>query len=218
MLQRSPTFVFPVEWLSRAQDPHYNADMNLAHSDRETFTYPNKIMREIINRAVWGAIKASPDRFDALERAGFMIDRYGDTYDNLYVRFGGHYVDIGASARIASGEIKVQTKGVQGLTEKGLDFNDGTSLPADLIVLATGFQHDFRVDAARLVGKNVAEQMDDYWGLDAEGELRGHARFAGHDRLYYLGGDVRMARFFSTFVALQIQADVLGTPLRRYTD
>lgn len=36
--------------------------------------------------------------------------------------------------------------------------------------------------------------------------------------LYYHGGDVRMARFFSRFIALQIQAQVLGQPLKPYTD
>lgn len=36
--------------------------------------------------------------------------------------------------------------------------------------------------------------------------------------LYYHGGDVRMARFFSRFIALQVQAHVLGQPLKPYTD
>lgn len=36
--------------------------------------------------------------------------------------------------------------------------------------------------------------------------------------LYYHGGDVRMARFFSRFVALQIQADVLGRPMEPYLE
>lgn len=36
--------------------------------------------------------------------------------------------------------------------------------------------------------------------------------------IYYHGGDVRMARFFSQFIALQIQADVLGHPMQPYLD
>ncbi|KAK0261059.1 hypothetical protein B0A54_11760 [Friedmanniomyces endolithicus] len=218
MIQRGSTFVFPAEWLHRAEDVHYHPAMDPADADRESFTYPNKIMREIINRAVWTGIKRNPDRFDALERAGFKVDRYGDIYDNLYVRFGGHYVDIGASARIAGGEIKVNTQSVRGLTETGVVFEDGSKLAADLIVLCTGFDHDFRHDAAEIVGQDVANQMDDFWCVDAEGEVRGHAKFAGHPNLYYHGGDIRMGRFFSRFVALQIQAEVLGKPMRRYTD
>lgn len=179
MVQRNPTFVFPAEWLHGAEDLHYHANMAAEDADKESFTYPNKILREQINRAVWSGIKAFPDRFDALEKAGFKLDRYGDTYDHLYVRFGGHYVDIGASARIAKGEIKIKGEPVKHLTEDGLLFEDGTEIGADLIVLATGFDHVFRNDAARIIGKEAADQMDEFWGVDAEGELRGHAKPAG---------------------------------------
>lgn len=179
MVQRNPTFVFPAEWLHGAEDVHYREDTSSEEADKESFTYPNKILREMINRAVWSGIKAFPDRFDALERAGFKLDRYGDTYDNLYVRFGGHYVDIGASSRIAKGEIKVKGEPVRCLTEDGLLFEDGKEIGADLIVLATGFDHVFRRDAARIIGQEAADQMDEYWGVDAEGEIRGHARPAG---------------------------------------
>jgi hypothetical protein len=44
-----------------------------------------------------------PERFDALERAGFLVDRYGDLSYQLYHRRGGHYIDSGASAKIAAG-------------------------------------------------------------------------------------------------------------------
>ena len=75
MVQRNSTFVFPAEWLHRAEDVHYHSKMAAEDADKESFTYPNKILREMINRAVWGAIKANPDRFDALENAGFKLDR-----------------------------------------------------------------------------------------------------------------------------------------------
>ena len=64
---------------------------------------------------------------------------------------------------------KVNTKTVRSLEESGLSFQDGTELPADLIVLATGFDHDFRADVARVVGQEIADKMDDFWGVDAEG-------------------------------------------------
>lgn len=99
--------------------------------------------------------------------------------NNLYVRFGGHYVDIGASARIAKGEIKMKTSPVKQLTEDGLLFEDGSELGADLIVLCTGFDHDFRNDAARILGQDTADQIDEFYGMSEEGEIRGHARPAG---------------------------------------
>lgn len=179
MVQRGKTFVMPAEWLHAAEDVNYNLKGSTAAADREVFTYPNKIMRELTNSAVYTAVDANAKRFDALERAGFKVDRYGDIYSYLYIRFGGHYVDIGASQRIVNGEIKMESKAIKGLSEDCILLEDGSEIPADLVVTCTGFDHDFRVDAARIVGKEVAEQMDDYWGMDAEGEIRGLAKKAG---------------------------------------
>ncbi|TKX20531.1 pyridine nucleotide-disulfide oxidoreductase-like protein 5 [Elsinoe australis] len=215
MVQRGRTFVFPAEWLHAAQDKSYNMNMSAAEADRLGVTYPNKIMREMTNWNVFRAVDQSPERFDALERAGFKLERKGDIYDNLYCRFGGHYVDIGTSARIAKGEIKMKGEAVKGWTEDGLRFEDGSEVKADLVVLCTGFDHDFRKAAKSIIG-DVADQVDDYFGIDEEGEVRGAFKTAGHPALYYTGGDIRQCRFMTRFIALQIQAGVLGAPMRPY--
>jgi hypothetical protein len=46
-----------------------------------------------------------PERFDALEQVGFKVIRYGDIVYQLYEKFGGHYMDVGASAKIANGQV-----------------------------------------------------------------------------------------------------------------
>ena len=82
--------------------------------------------------------------------------------------------------------------------------------------LCTGFEHDFRKDAQQIVGHEIASQMDDFWGLDDEGEIKGYAKLAGHPHLFYFGGEARIARFYSRFVALQLQKIKLGQPLEPY--
>ena len=181
MVQRSTIFVFPSEWLWAAEDRNYHSGQDPAVADREEYTYPNKILREIVNSAVHTGISAHPERFDALEHAGFQLERFGDIYYNLYVRFGGHYVDIGASDRIARGEIKVTPRVAKALTGDGLLFEDGSEIGADVIVLCTGFDHDFRKAAASIVGPEIADQVDEFYGLSKEGEIRGHARPAGRE-------------------------------------
>jgi hypothetical protein len=47
-----------------------------------------------------------PERFDALERAGFRVERYGDLWKCLSHRLGGHYMDVGCSAKIAAGLVR----------------------------------------------------------------------------------------------------------------
>lgn len=158
----------------------YHEEMPTATADRLAFTYPNKVMREFTNRATYKLIDGSPGRFDALEKAGFKLDRKGDIYNNLYARFGGHYVDVGTSDRIAKGQIKMKSDSlVKEWTEEGLLFEDGSEIKADVIVLATGFNHDFREGAAQIVGEDIADAHDDYFGIDPEGEVRGAFKIAG---------------------------------------
>lgn len=47
------------------------------------------------------------ERFDALERAGFKLERFGDILYHVNERAGGHYMDIGTSAKIAAGLVSI---------------------------------------------------------------------------------------------------------------
>jgi cation diffusion facilitator CzcD-associated flavoprotein CzcO len=179
MVQRGPTFVMPMEWMHAAMDRDYHDQKPTTVADREQATFPNKITREIVNTVVHGLVRDNPERFDALERQGFKVNRFGDLYECLFERFGGHYIDHGGSARIASGEIKVKSAPVKSLSQDGLVCEDGTVIPADVIVVATGFNHDFRVDAGRLIGQKSANLMGEYGGLDSEGEMKAFARPGG---------------------------------------
>jgi hypothetical protein len=58
-------------------------------------------------------------------------------------------------------------------TEKGLLFGDGTELPADVIVFATGFVGNMRGEVRQLFGDRIADQVQDFWGIDEEGEIKG---------------------------------------------
>ncbi|KAL1615258.1 hypothetical protein SLS56_011882 [Neofusicoccum ribis] len=102
--------------------------------------------------------------------------------------------------------------------EDGLLFEDGTLLKADVIVFATGFVGDMRWLAGKLFGQTVFEQLDKFWGLDDEGELKGAFKPSGHPAFWYHGGALGQARYYARFIALQIKAKVLGTPLPVYKD
>jgi hypothetical protein len=72
-------------------------------------------------------IRNDPERFDALERAGFKLDRYGDLMYCMYERFGGHYMDVGASGKIARGQVS----GPPALLEKRLPSTGSISFAPD---------------------------------------------------------------------------------------
>ena len=207
----------------------YNLDIPTLDADLASAGRPNKISRDIVKIQYDNATEAESERFDALERAGFRVDRTTPLMDNIYMRYGGYYIDIGASAHIVRGEIKVKSGiPITNFTSNGLKFQDGNELKADVVVVATGQDHDYRNQVGYLIGKERASKLDKFWGLDEEGEVRNIMRPASKlhpardisrsDRrivpgLWMFGGTAPQARWWSRFVALSIQSDVLGKPL-----
>lgn len=58
-------------------------------------------------------------------------------------------------------------------TPDGLAFSDGTELKADVVVFATGFEGNMRRVIRELFGDDVASHIEDFWGVDDEGEIKG---------------------------------------------
>ena len=74
----------------------------------------------------------------------------------------------------SAAQIKVKSDAVPTTyTEDGLHFSDGSELKADVIVFSTGFSGDLRSEIRELFGEDVASKVQDFWGLDEEGELNG---------------------------------------------
>jgi hypothetical protein len=153
----------------------------------------------MIQNGLHFAASKQPERFDALEKAGFKTERYGNLTDSMYRRMGGHYMDVGASAKIAKGlvsfipfcfdrssanfyylQIKMKSDSLPvRYTPDGLEFADGSHLQADVIVFATGFKSNMRYLVQEIFGQEIADQMGDFWNLDEEGELKGFAKSSG---------------------------------------
>ncbi len=87
---------------------------------------------------------------------------------------------------------------------------DGRVVPADLIVLATGFKgHEHMVQ--KFFGPEVATRVGPIWGIDAEKqELCNMWTRTGQPGLWFTGGAFSMCRAYSKYLALQIQAAELG--------
>lgn len=189
MVQRSRTYVLPVEYYKVIQDLSYNAQMPTELADKLTSTSPLAVARLMAMAGLNSQAAQQLERFDALERAGFKVERFGDIMYQIFERMGGHYIDVGASAKIADGRIKVKSDALAvRYTETGLEFDDGTVLPADVIVFSTGFRGNLRDDVRELLGDDVAERITDFWGLDDEGEPRGAYRPTGRKLSILTGG------------------------------
>ncbi|MEQ1806446.1 MAG: NAD(P)/FAD-dependent oxidoreductase, partial [Burkholderiaceae bacterium] len=106
--------------------------------------------------------KRDADFYKRLEKAGFMLD-FGEDGSGLFMKYlrrgSGYYIDVGASELVAAGKIKLKTKvSVERIKERSVQFSDGSELPADLIVFATGYG-SMNGWAAQLISKDVADKV-----------------------------------------------------------
>lgn len=107
MVQRTRTYVLPCEYFKVISDRSYNADVPTVDADREQYSMPYVIGRLMSRKALHAAASTEPERFDALEKAGFRVERYGDIMYHILEKLGGHYMDVGCSDKIAKGLVSM---------------------------------------------------------------------------------------------------------------
>ena len=164
--------------------------------------------------------------YAGLEKAGFKLD-WGDDGSGLFMKYlrrgSGYYIDVGASQLIIDGKIKLAHGQVKEITETGVMLADGTHLPADVIVYATGYG-SMNGWAADLIGKDVADKVGKCWGLGSKttkdpgpwvGEQRNMWKPTQQEALWFHGGNLHQSRHYSQFLALQLKArqEALATPV-----
>ena len=101
---------------------------------------------------------------------------------------------------------------------------DGTTLPADLVVYATGYG-SMNGWAADLIGQEVADKVGKVWGLGSdttkdpgpwEGEQRNMWKPTQQEGLWFHGGNLHQSRHYSLYLALQLKARYEGIPTPVY--
>ncbi|MGZ4275437.1 MAG: NAD(P)/FAD-dependent oxidoreductase [Solirubrobacteraceae bacterium] len=159
--------------------------------------------------------------YDRLERAGFDLD-WGEDGSGLFMKYlrrgSGYYIDVGASDLVASGDIKLQRGVVDHLTEDAVVMADGTELPADVVVYATGYG-SMNGWVADLISPEVADKVGKVWGLGSdtakdpgpwEGEQRNMWKPTQQEGLWFHGGNLHQSRHYSLYLALQLKAPEVG--------
>ncbi|WP_099022300.1 NAD(P)/FAD-dependent oxidoreductase [Mycolicibacterium palauense] len=167
------------------------------------------------------------DFYDRLTAAGFELD-WGDDGSGLFMKYlrrgSGYYIDVGASDLVADGKIKLAHGQVDHLTENAVVLADGTELPADVVVYATGYG-SMNGWAADLIGQDVADKVGKVWGLGSdttkdpgpwEGEQRNMWKPTQQENLWFHGGNLHQSRHYSLYLALQLKARYEGIPTPVY--
>ncbi|MBM7808878.1 putative flavoprotein involved in K+ transport [Geodermatophilus bullaregiensis] len=167
------------------------------------------------------------DFYDRLEKAGFWLD-WGDDGSGLFMKYlrrgSGYYIDVGAADLVANGDVRLVHGQVDHLTEDAVVLDDGTELPADLVVYATGYG-SMNGWAADLISQEVADRVGKVWGLGSdttkdpgpwEGEQRNMWKPTQQEALWFHGGNLHQSRHYSLYLALQLKARQAGTPTPVY--
>jgi putative flavoprotein involved in K+ transport len=171
------------------------------------------------------------DYYGRLKAAGFRYD-FGPDDSGMSMKFlrrgSGYYIDVGAGELICDGRVALVQGQVDHLTEDAIVLDDGTELPADLIVYATGYG-SMNGWAADLISPEVADRVGKVWGLGSgtekdpgpwEGELRNMWKPTQQPGLWFHGGNLALSRHYSLYLALQLKARAVGidTPVYGLAD
>jgi putative flavoprotein involved in K+ transport len=227
MVQRTSTHIVRSDTLMEvALGPLYSeqavaSGIPTERADMIFASLPYRIMHELQIPVYDEIRRRDADFYDRLEQAGFDHD-WGDDGSGLFMKYlrrgSGYYIDVGAADLVADGRVKLARGQVDHLTEDAVVLQDGTELPADVVVYATGYG-SMNGWAADLISQEVADRVGKVWGLGSdtrkdpgpwEGEQRNMWKPTQQPGLWFHGGNLHQSRHYSLYLALQLKARAVG--------
>ncbi|PMS29429.1 flavin-containing monooxygenase, partial [Trinickia symbiotica] len=204
MVQRSPTEIINVEPSAQLYDGiFYGQGPAFADRDLISSSIPLSMLKQAHRLLTAKAREHDADLHERLQRAGFRLD-FDETGWPLKFRQrgGGYYFNVGCSDLIARGEVGLlQYHDIERFEASGIRLKDGHLLPAELIVLATGYKGLGHIVGA-LFGEQVAQRVGRIWGFDERTqELRNMWTRTDQPGLWFTGGAFSQCRIYSKYLA-----------------
>jgi putative flavoprotein involved in K+ transport len=213
LVQRSPTLIVNIE--PSAQLPYALYDEGPSLEDCDLITVATPLALSKASHKVFTARAKEMDRklLDGLARIGFRLDdgEDGTGWQFKYLtRGGGYYFNVGCSDLLVEGKIRLrQFPDIARFVPEGVELRSGETLPADLVVLATGYKGQEHL-IARLFGPGVADRVGPVWGFGDGQELRNMFMRTPQPGLWFIAGSLAQCRIYSKYLALQIKACEAG--------
>jgi cation diffusion facilitator CzcD-associated flavoprotein CzcO len=215
MVQRSPTMVVNVDPSAQLYDQSYLGEgPPVEIRDILNSGMPLPVIKAAHKLITDEVKKLDGDLLQRLDKAGFRLE-FGEDGTGWPLKFrtrgGGYYFNVGCSELIADGKIRlIQATNIKRFAAGGLELGDGSTLRADLVVLATGYKGLDHVVSARF-GETVARRVGPIWGFDEKTqELRNMWTRTPQPGLWFTGGAFSQCRIYSRYIALQIDAIEAG--------
>ena len=100
----------------------------------------------------------------------------------------------------------MQFADIEGFVAEGARLKSGAVVPAELVVLATGYKGQSHL-VRKLFGDDIADRAGPVWGIDRDKqELRNMWMPTGQPGLWFIAGSFAQCRIYSKVLALQIKA------------
>jgi putative flavoprotein involved in K+ transport len=222
LIQRSTSLVVRQDdYCDKVLGPLYSADavsrgITTDKADILQASVPLRLL-EKKHKKIWDSIRQEQKSYyNNLANAGFALD-FAEDGTGLGMKYrrtaSGYYIDVGAAEMIMDGRISVKSgHSVSALSEDAIHLDDGSSINADMIVYATGYG-DMTDWVAALIDQETAVKVGPCWGYGSAtkgdpgpwiGELRNMWVKTEQENLWFTGGNLSQARYYSRLLALQL--------------
>jgi Pyridine nucleotide-disulphide oxidoreductase len=208
IVQRSKTYIVS---LKEAQSVYaiYSEGIPFEDCDLLATSFPYPVLLRSYQLSTARGLDVDKALIAALDSRGFRQwageDETG--FQMMYLRRGGgYYFNVGCSELIVAGKVKLmQFADIDTFVAQGAKLKDGSIVPAELLVLATGYKN--QQESVRLyLGDEIADKIGPVWGFDDGGELRNMWRRTAQSGLWFTAGSLAQCRIFSRYLAIQIKA------------
>jgi putative flavoprotein involved in K+ transport len=208
LVQRSPTYIVSIREAQKVYSI-YSEGLPFEDCDLLAASMPYPVLLRAYQLSTAEMREADRALLQGLEARGFRLT-YGEDdtgFQMMYLRRGGgYYFNVGCSDMIVDGRIGLlQYDAIDRFVPQGVALRDGTTMPADLVVVATGYESQQEFVRVTL-GDAVADRIGPVWGFDDGGELRNMWTRTAQDGLWFTAGSLAQCRIYSRYLALQIKA------------
>ena len=213
LIQRGSTTVVSIDPSARLNEAVWDEGGLLDDCDLVASAATPPLQLKGYKAVVQRMIELDKELISGLKSIGFKHDIGDDLsgHQMKYFRRGGGYnLDAGSSALMIKGEIGLlQYDRIERFCAEGALLKDGSIVPADVIVLATGYYPQMEL-VRRALGEPMVERLVEVWGIGENGDLNNMYKRTPQEGLWFIAGGLGQCRINSKFLALQIKAMELG--------
>lgn len=213
LIQRGSTTVVSIDPSARLNEAIWDEGGPLEDCDLIVSSAPSPLIVKGYKAVTKRMHELDKELIEGLKGIGFKHDFGEDETGHQFKYFrrgGGYNLDAGSSALMIKGELGLlQYDRIERFTTGGALLKDGSTVLADLIILATGYYPQMEL-VRRALGEEMVQRIGPVWGLGVDGELNNMYKRTPQEGLWFIAGGLPQCRINSKYLALQIKAMELG--------